>query len=89
MQNLSELSRRLIEAQVEFVLIGGFAAVAHGGTLVTRDVDICCQFSQAARAGCTRAKAISRGDPVIVACFAAIIWWQDYRASRCRGTHRC
>ena len=44
MQNLSELTRRLVEAQVEFVLIGGFAAVAHGATLVTRDVDICCRF---------------------------------------------
>ena len=46
MQNLSELTRRLIEARVEFVLIGGFAAVAHGATLVTRDVDICCRFSE-------------------------------------------
>ena len=45
MQNLSELTRRLVEAQVEFVLIGGFAAVAHGATLVTRDVDICCRFN--------------------------------------------
>ena len=47
MQNLSELTRRLISAQVEFVLVGGFAAVAHGVTLVTRDVDICCRFSEA------------------------------------------
>jgi hypothetical protein len=47
MQNLSELTRRLVEGQVEFVLIGGFAAVAHGVTLVTRDVDICCPFSEA------------------------------------------
>lgn len=47
MQNLSELTRRLISSQVEFVLIGGFAAVAHGVTLVTRDVDICCRFSEA------------------------------------------
>jgi hypothetical protein len=47
MQNLSELTRRLIASQVEFVLIGGFAAVAHGVTLVTRDVDICCRFSKA------------------------------------------
>jgi hypothetical protein len=45
-QNLSELIRRLIEGQVEFVLVGGFAAVAHGVTLVTRDVDICCRFSE-------------------------------------------
>ncbi len=47
MQNLSELTRRLVEAQAEFVLIGGFAAVAHGVTLVTRDLDICCRFSEA------------------------------------------
>ena len=47
MQNLSDLTRKLIEAQVEFVLVGGFAAVAHGVTLVTRYVDICCRFSEA------------------------------------------
>jgi hypothetical protein len=45
MQNLSELTRRLVEGQVEFVLVGGFAAVAYGVTLVTRDVDICCRFT--------------------------------------------
>jgi len=47
MQNLSELMRRLVLSRVEFVLVGGFAAVAHGVTLVTRDVDICCRFSEA------------------------------------------
>lgn len=47
MQNLSELTRRLIASETEFVLVGGFAAVAHGVTLVTRDVDICCRFSEA------------------------------------------
>lgn len=46
MQNLSELTKRLILGQVEFVLVGGFAAVAHGVMLVTRDVDICCRFSE-------------------------------------------
>lgn len=46
MQDLSELTRRLIQAEVEFVLVGGFAAVTHGVTLVTRDVDICCRFSE-------------------------------------------
>ena len=45
MQNLCELVRRLIVGEVEFVLVGGFAAVAHGVTMVTRDVDICCRFS--------------------------------------------
>jgi hypothetical protein len=46
MQNLSELLQRLIASGVEFVLVGGFAGVAHGVTLVTRDVDICCRFSE-------------------------------------------
>jgi hypothetical protein len=46
MQNLSELTRRLIESRVEFVLVGGFAAAAHGVMLVTSDVDICCRFSE-------------------------------------------
>jgi len=45
MQNLAELTRRLIEAQVEFVLVGGFAAIAHGVVRATLDVDICCRFS--------------------------------------------
>ena len=47
MQNLSELTRRLIASQVEFVLVGGFAAAAHGVMLLTSDVDICCRFSEA------------------------------------------
>lgn len=47
MQNLSELTRRLVESKVEFFLIGGFAAVAHGATLVTHDVEICWRFSEA------------------------------------------
>ncbi len=46
MQNLAELTRRLIEARVEFVLVGGFAAIAHGVLRATRDVDICCRFSE-------------------------------------------
>jgi hypothetical protein len=46
MQNLSELTRRLIESKVEFVLVGGFAAAAHGVLLLTSDVDICCRFSE-------------------------------------------
>jgi hypothetical protein len=31
----------LLDGQVDFVVIGGLAAVLHGSTLVTRDVDIC------------------------------------------------
>lgn len=46
MQNLAELTRRLIEAKVEFVLVGGFAAIAHGVMRGTVDLDICCRFSE-------------------------------------------
>jgi hypothetical protein len=46
MQNLAELVGRLITARVEFVLVGGFAAIAHGVLRTTRDVDICCRFSE-------------------------------------------
>jgi hypothetical protein len=37
---------RLVAGGVEFVLVGGYAAVAHGASLMTRDVDICCRFSR-------------------------------------------
>ncbi len=35
----------LVEHNVEFVIIGGFAGVVHGCTVVTQDVDICGDFS--------------------------------------------
>jgi predicted nucleotidyltransferase len=41
MQDLSTLLRRLADSGLEFVIIGGFAAVTHGSSYVTRDVDIC------------------------------------------------
>lgn len=31
----------LVDAKIDFVLVGGFAASAHGSTRVTQDVDIC------------------------------------------------
>lgn len=37
----STLINSLIEGEVPFVLIGGMAAVAHGSSLMTRDLDIC------------------------------------------------
>lgn len=46
MQQLSELIARLAQAEVEFVLVGGLAAAIHGSSLTTRDVDICCPFSE-------------------------------------------
>ena len=43
--DLEGVLARLTTAKVDFVLIGGYAAVVHGSSLVTGDVDICCNFS--------------------------------------------
>jgi len=40
-----ELIERLAKGDVKFVLVGGFAGIAHGCTYVTQDIDICCDFS--------------------------------------------
>ncbi|MGD0597367.1 MAG: nucleotidyltransferase [Sedimentisphaerales bacterium] len=42
-----EILKRLTENDVSFVIIGGFAATVYGCTLVTQDIDICCDFSPA------------------------------------------
>ena len=42
-----DLLERLVRAEVDFVIIGGYAGVIHGCTYVTQDVDICCDFSVA------------------------------------------
>ena len=39
------LLERLVEAGVDFVVVGGFAGIAHGCTFVTQDIDICCDFA--------------------------------------------
>ena len=41
------LLERLVNAGVDFVVIGGFAGIVHGCTYVTQDIDICCDFSPA------------------------------------------
>lgn len=41
------LLEHLVEAGVDFVIVGGFAGVIHGGTYITQDIDICCDFSSA------------------------------------------
>ncbi len=46
MQHLSQLLARLIGAEVEFVFVGGLAAAIHGSSLTTRDVEVCCRFSE-------------------------------------------
>jgi hypothetical protein len=39
--DLNRLIQRLCEADVAFVIVGGFAAMLHGSSLVTRDLDVC------------------------------------------------
>lgn len=45
MSDLEALLARLIAHQVKFVIIGGYAAAAHGARLVTHDLDVCCDFT--------------------------------------------
>ena len=41
MENLNHLLKRLLNSKIDFVLIGGYAAVLHGSAQVTQDIDIC------------------------------------------------
>src|SRR5690606_31087450 len=41
MENLNELLKKLLESNIDFVIVGGFAGVVHGATQVTQDLDIC------------------------------------------------
>jgi hypothetical protein len=45
MPDLESLLLRLMNHDVEFVIAGGFAAAAHGCTLVTMDIDIACRMT--------------------------------------------
>jgi hypothetical protein len=45
MADLEALLKRLIDHRIEFVIIGGYAAVSHGASLMTQDVDVCCRFT--------------------------------------------
>ncbi|MBI2340673.1 MAG: nucleotidyltransferase [Deltaproteobacteria bacterium] len=45
MQDLQALLKLLVHSPIEFVLVGGFAAVLHGCNQTTRDIDICIVYS--------------------------------------------
>lgn len=49
------LLRRLVAEKVEFVLVGGMAAIAHGSASVTEDVDVCIRFDEPTMRGVFRA----------------------------------
>ena len=46
MDKMLLLLKRLTDNQVEYVLIGGYAAIAHGSSLVTKDVDVCAPLTE-------------------------------------------
>lgn len=41
MTELNRLLQRLIDADIDFVIVGGFGAMLHGSSLLTRDLDVC------------------------------------------------
>jgi hypothetical protein len=43
---LNQLIQRLCDADIDFVIVGGFAGILHGSTLVTRDLDVCAVLSR-------------------------------------------
>lgn len=45
MQNLQKLLQFLVQSPLDFVIIGGFAAVLHGCNQSTRDIDVCFALS--------------------------------------------
>jgi hypothetical protein len=45
MSKLEALVQRLVERDVEFVIVGAFASTMYGMSLGTRDVDVCCPFT--------------------------------------------
>jgi len=42
-----EILKRLVEKEVDFVLVGGMASVAHGSSMVTEDLDVCARLDTA------------------------------------------
>jgi predicted nucleotidyltransferase len=45
MDSTLELLRRLSEQEVDFIVVGGPAAVLHGSSMVTEDVDVCTSLT--------------------------------------------
>jgi hypothetical protein len=45
MVDLEKILQKLVRAEVDFVVIGGLAAVSYGTSLQTEDLDICCDFT--------------------------------------------
>jgi hypothetical protein len=39
--NLARMVQEMADAQVEFVIVGGWSAILHGSSYTTRDLDVC------------------------------------------------
>lgn len=48
MAELNRLLRALCDAEIDFVVVGGFAAMLHGSSMLTRDLDVCAVLTDAA-----------------------------------------
>ena len=46
MNHLENLLTVLTKLNIDFVIIGGFAAMVHGSSQVTQDLDICCLLTE-------------------------------------------
>jgi hypothetical protein len=44
--DLKALLKNLLEHEIDYVLIGGFAGVVYGSTIVTQDLDICAAITE-------------------------------------------
>lgn len=47
MHELNRLLQILCDAEIEFVVVGGFAAMLHGSSMLTRDIDVCTVLTDA------------------------------------------
>ena len=47
MTEINRLLQKLCEADVDFVIVGGFAAMLHGSSMLTRDLDVCAVLTDA------------------------------------------
>jgi hypothetical protein len=71
---------RLVEADVEFVVIGGLAARAHGSVRITEDLDIC--YNPTAENVGRLAAALRDWNPYLRNVDPGLPWTMDARAFR-------
>ena len=45
MSELTQITKRLADFDVAFVIAGGLATILHGSALMTRDVDVACEMT--------------------------------------------